>query len=691
MSQQQIDVLETKVALALARTSAIIISGSAVTVERVAGAPITPGVVVQTNGATQELIPVSEDPRNTPFAALSIAASSPGQSATFIAAGPVPTTVLQLGPGYACAVGIDASGNPVRATDPTCVSAPNWLGDVDAFGNVTMNPRRAPVFYVKDFGLVPDDFTPNDMQINILRVALNNSPHNVIEFDFGVYRFNGTVGGLGLAAFPFGTIFRGQGISDRFRPDPGPGPLGNKTGSVLAFYGPGAGLHIGYDAGANYGNGGAVRDLEFRGCLTTGAVDYPNINEIGLEIVTDTSISVERCRFNGFKYGLSLDGAETIWVRDISFDGGTTSGYQDMTTDLGDNSACGIRIGSWVAAVTGAANGIYIQNCQFNNSFYGTWHKDGVGCEVRNCNYELPGGWALLHGAQQIHYGNCLGEGQLVSSFHGRNEGAPSACFGLIIENCFFDGSCPTLKLVNVTIGQLVFIGNECSNTVAFQIIEGGSLVTGPVLAEANHLPAVGPSAFQLSADSYANTVGGTAVNHFTRADAALDVQLIDYTIPLLRLKASQYIFSDEGHTEPVGGRHYEFDQVYNADTGIIGTSRGLTIEWIDFLAGAATADIGQTPSPGKGAGQVWLTVQACREVDQTKMGSWRIRQQYADDGTGPVLLGTPVIEYAEDLDGAYVAPTLVIVAGEFAAHVQAHPTAESEWGAKIDFHHAGG
>lgn len=660
-------------------------------IQRVAAAAMSAGQVVRTHAAGQEMQAATTDLRTRPFDAILLGDIGSGATGNFHVAGPVPANVLQLGAGVACAVGVDASGVPVRATDPTCVSAPNWIGNCDAFGNVSLSPVRQPVFYARDFGMVADGVTPNDANMNALRMALNNSPHNVIEFDFGVYRFDAQIGGLGTDAFPFGTIFRGQGISDRFRPDPGPGPLGNKTGTVLAFFGAGVGMHLGYDINSNNGNGGAVLDLEIRGCLTTGASDYPNINEIGLQIVTDTSITVERVRVNGFKYQISLDGAETTWLRNLSFDGGTTSGYQDMTTDLGDDSACAIRIGSWLCPISGAANGIFIENCQFNSTFFGIWHKDGVGCEVRNCNYELPGAWALFHGAQQVLYSNCLGEGQTVASFLGNRDAGPSSTFGLNIINCFFDGSAPVIKLTNVAVGNLVFVGNECSNCVLFEIIQGGNLVTGPVLCEANHLPGAGPSPGALSTSSYALVgVAGTPINHYLRPQAALDVALQDYSFPLIRLRAGANVFADEGHTTTPGGIHYRLEQVYNADTGQVGCRSQRSIECTDFVAGSDTANLGATLPPSSGAGQVWITIQATRQDDQTKMGSWRIRQQYAFIGGVTSLLGSPVTEYAQDLDGSYVAPTIALSGDLLVARVQAHPTKSSGWSARVELQHVG-
>ncbi|MFF1902721.1 glycosyl hydrolase family 28-related protein [Kitasatospora sp. NPDC058218] len=67
-----------------------------------------------------------------------------------------------LGPGKPCAVGVNNAGKLVRANavsgDPkeVCISAPNWIGDCDASGMVTIRPRRDTRLNVLDFGAAGD-------------------------------------------------------------------------------------------------------------------------------------------------------------------------------------------------------------------------------------------------------------------------------------------------------------------------------------------------------------------------------------------------------------------------------------------------------------------------------------------------------------------------------------------------------
>ncbi|GAA2742112.1 glycosyl hydrolase family 28-related protein [Kitasatospora cinereorecta] len=66
----------------------------------------------------------------------------------------------RIGPGRPGAVGVNSAGNLVRAADiaadinDKCVSAPNWIGDCDSSGTVTIRPRRDTRLNVLDFGAV---------------------------------------------------------------------------------------------------------------------------------------------------------------------------------------------------------------------------------------------------------------------------------------------------------------------------------------------------------------------------------------------------------------------------------------------------------------------------------------------------------------------------------------------------------
>ena len=108
-----------------------------------------------------------------------------------------------LGDGYACAVGLDATGKPVRAFDPTCVSAPNWLGYCDAQGNIFVQPRRTDELNIIDFGAIQGDSSPtaraaNNAAFTAAMKAINiaSAPTDtavVIRVPTGDWYFAGTI------------------------------------------------------------------------------------------------------------------------------------------------------------------------------------------------------------------------------------------------------------------------------------------------------------------------------------------------------------------------------------------------------------------------------------------------------------------------------------------------------------------
>jgi hypothetical protein len=124
-------------------------------VQHVANADITAKQVVRTT-TSGHVVPATTNLRFLPFDGLALSSVLSGSPVSVHVVGPVDPNILSLGDGYVCAVGTNSTGFPVRATDVTCVSAPNWIGTCDAYGIVTVNPIRKDVFDVRDFGAVPD-------------------------------------------------------------------------------------------------------------------------------------------------------------------------------------------------------------------------------------------------------------------------------------------------------------------------------------------------------------------------------------------------------------------------------------------------------------------------------------------------------------------------------------------------------
>ncbi|WP_371493905.1 glycoside hydrolase family 55 protein [Kitasatospora sp. NBC_00374] len=112
------------------------------------GSPITP-----TPPAVKPItvtVPAVEELHTIPFFGVALeSANDPGDSVKVQIGGALSE---HLGRGRFGAVGINSSGQLVRAGDRECVSAPNWIGDCDDSGTVTIRPRRDTRLSVLDFG-----------------------------------------------------------------------------------------------------------------------------------------------------------------------------------------------------------------------------------------------------------------------------------------------------------------------------------------------------------------------------------------------------------------------------------------------------------------------------------------------------------------------------------------------------------
>ena len=149
-------------------------------------------------------------------------------------AGLLSPSVVNLGAGPRCAVGVDASGALVRSTSADCVSAPNWVGDCDAEGFVVVRPRRCDFFNVVDFGAVGDASTDDIEAIEAAMAAMKvasappfSNPGGaeaigeILFFPQGVFRVSRTInvkrrltlrGVGGQTIYSASVIFPDQGV-----------------------------------------------------------------------------------------------------------------------------------------------------------------------------------------------------------------------------------------------------------------------------------------------------------------------------------------------------------------------------------------------------------------------------------------------------------------------------------------------
>lgn len=443
---------------------------------------------------------------------------------------------------------------------------------------------------VTEYGVIPNSGAPCDAALaDLIALAL---PSRVFYFPAGDYVF------LQPVQLPLGALVVGDGFSKYY----------TAAGTRLLFAGPGNGLVFGN--GTNSSSGGGVRDLEVLGILDTGASD-PAINRAGIVVYGSVGVSIRDVRLGGFKYQIELDAAESCSVRDVSFSGGQDGrGYQDMMTDLGDESACAIRIGSFSSPVPVSANAISVRDCHFNNSRVGIHHKSGIGHSVSDCAYQIPT-WAWLQSPTSVTYANCTGEGQHTAALLLRstgNEGA-SATMALTAIGCtpsprhpfVAPDSAKPCGVVSLTLGGNNFEGMGGYNVSP--VVSGGQI--RQILDMGNRLPVGGASDGALC-DSFTSSQGpnvqGTSVNHSTKARAALDVNLYDYTVPLRRFGSEGHVYEQGNAPSSYNGRSAsQFRQVYSSNTSLPGAHIADAVGWADVVVSPVVTASVDVPRDGWG------------------------------------------------------------------------------------------
>jgi hypothetical protein len=302
------------------------------------------------------------------------------------------------------------------------------------------------------FGLDPTGSTVNDAAHTRMLSSAAAAAAPGFFYPAGTYLFASTIG-----PWPCGARIFGAGLSNGVIHPP-------QYGTTFEFSGNGVGVELGHSADINTKNGSTFEGIEVIGINPNGDGSYPNINEIGIEILNDGEIVIRNCRVGGFKFSISLDGAEICAIEACSFDGEPPSGrgYPGGAANLGADSAFAVRLGTWKSNAGLACNQNSISNCQFNNTGWGILHNAGFNHHVKDCNFECSNGIAILTQENfAIVYENISAEGASVSNFltTGLN-------YMLTLKNVAAEPKVPLLTLGGPQFGLNLYGNDVSSSTV---------------------------------------------------------------------------------------------------------------------------------------------------------------------------------------------------------------------------------
>jgi hypothetical protein len=426
-----------------------------------------------------------------------------------------------------------------------------------------------------------------------------------------------------------------------------------------------------------------------------------NYNECGIEIIGDTDITIEQCRFGGFKYQISVDSAEQIWMRELAFESDYGHGYQDIATDLDStlDGAFAIRIGSFKHAVGNAANGVFLSGCQFNNTRWGIYHHDGVNHVVRDCNFECSGGMAILLSPYCVTYEKCAGEAATVANLWNCSLGALGGITGLVIDGVFPTQKVPLLKMTNAVVQGLAVRGcvlGEMSSVwpIAVDGTLGGGSVKGFIGDHGNVFHPSKPALLDVL-NIPQQQIWGTSINHSTNPQAALDVVMHDYDRPLYRARVQGFTYQEQSAPHSLYGSATEqFSQSFSGDTAAVGARSATSVAWAKVSA-SSSAQIGAITVPNSGSGVVIATLAARNATDDTKVAYWRARQFFKSNGGGTItLLGSATVEVADTSQDSGFASSVggspfTTSGSSIVASVTGHSSVTSSWNIGLELHFA--
>lgn len=550
--------------------------------------------------------------------------------------------VYTLGPGKACHIGNNASGQAVRVTDPSWLPNLSMVGWCDAAGAIFVQPHIRATFEVDDFGAVGDGVTDDYASI-IAAINAAGSTGGEASLDSKTYLISKTLGPL-----PPGLVLSGRG-----------GDVNTGNGTIIKFAAAtGDAIRICTCVNVNTPQDIVIKNIDVQ--LTNAS------NTLGAAFAMQGGAyaKISDCSARGlFAYGIVLDGAESVDIdnfRAWNSNTGTSYGLWLVEGAGRDRS-----LSSWT--VTGSTNVVQVSRMDINGPTFGVLESGGsthtfINCE---CNVAPSGAFAVISGLGS-KYDNCYSEDTGSSTAHYLFNGS----FNVSIENCLASSasSTPCIRLLSA-----VYNLNIKNNYFACGPVTGSTNLAGHHHSVNNHYTGTGRMydgntscdhvmflnlEDNVSAPRY---VAGTCIKPTANWDIGLDTTSAITGRPATQVSADAgvYVFK-QGWWDSLT-RWRDRRTVRSGVTGFLRAGDDDGFEWGSTTSSStATALLCPSPVDVNTSGMATITVCAQRSSDGTKTGSWVIRQRFYRTSGNVTLAGSPTSVYS-DADVSLTAPTLSV------------------------------
>jgi hypothetical protein len=433
-------------------------------------------------------------------------------------------------------------------------------------------------------------------------------------------------------------------------------------------------------------------------------------------------VTIRNCSFGGFKYQISNDGGELVWIEKCNFDYVTELGYGPAClNDNRSHSSCGIRVGSFLndngtpGSINQIANVMTVDQCQFLAQMVGIYHHDGLSHTVTRCNYEQDVVAIIGVNCINVKYDSFENDGSnkdIIWIYSDTTSEGSS--YNLSVTNVFATGTSGLVATPPSLNGQLnsiqgfTFKGNywdEASPPI--KTYNNGIRWSGPLDISGNWTQSNKISDFSIyGSNSYPiSGVYGTLINHPGDAPiAALDVmtfyQISNATLPYMIVSIPlgggvNALMQQIGAPEVIDGQTVgpknDFINLYNASNfESIGARFGQRYAYVN-IGNITNQIIGAfTPFSNKSVGaaiNLTMRVTAYLYNDPGYQATWEIKQQVSQNVSNTIsLVGSQFIIHAQDLGGGFTPPTIVISNNQIACQISGFSLGVSVWAIKFDY-----